>query len=99
MNPQEEVAVYCPYCNEPITLLIDCSESGQRYVEDCFVCCRPIVVSVTLATHEPLFQDTYSAGDPFSNSDPFGVSPYPESTEAEDLTNSGIRVDVQREDE
>jgi hypothetical protein len=36
----------CPYCGEPIELEVD--EGGgqtQRYVEDCWVCCRPIDVS------------------------------------------------------
>lgn len=35
---------YCPYCNEPIELVIDCSVPSQRYIEDCQVCCRPMVV-------------------------------------------------------
>ena len=42
----EEATVTCPYCGEPITLLIDCSAGDQRYIEDCFVCCQPIAVSV-----------------------------------------------------
>lgn len=46
MNLLEECAADCPYCGEPITLLIDASESEQSYVEDCEVCCRPMVVSV-----------------------------------------------------
>jgi transcription elongation factor Elf1 len=32
----------CPYCGEPITMLLDLSASDQRYVEDCEVCCSPI---------------------------------------------------------
>lgn len=36
---------YCPYCGEPIELLIDTSVAEQEYVEDCEVCCRPMVVS------------------------------------------------------
>ncbi len=36
----------CPYCGEPIELLVDESERGQQYIEDCEVCCRPIVISV-----------------------------------------------------
>jgi hypothetical protein len=27
-------------------MLIDCSVSRQRYVEDCEVCCQPIEISV-----------------------------------------------------
>jgi len=40
------VEVHCPYCGEPIELLIDESAGEQRYIEDCQVCCRPIVVAV-----------------------------------------------------
>ena len=34
----------CPYCGEPITLLVDASVPEQSYVEDCEVCCRPMIV-------------------------------------------------------
>ncbi len=44
----EEKALSCPYCGEPIQLLIDCSIEEQRYVEDCQVCCQPMVVDVML---------------------------------------------------
>lgn len=37
---------HCPYCGEPIDLVIDPSVPQQEYIEDCFVCCRPITVSV-----------------------------------------------------
>lgn len=40
--------VQCPYCGETIELLLDASAADQQYIEDCQVCCRPIVVSVTL---------------------------------------------------
>lgn len=38
-----EEQVTCPYCWESITLMVDPSVS-QTYTEDCFVCCRPILV-------------------------------------------------------
>ncbi len=38
--------ILCPYCGEQNELLIDTSVSPQEYIEDCFVCCRPMVVSV-----------------------------------------------------
>ena len=40
--------IYCPYCGELQTVLIDISEEGQTYIEDCQVCCRPIdfIISV-----------------------------------------------------
>lgn len=40
--------VGCPYCGEPIELAVDPSGGDARYVEDCPICCRPIVVEVGL---------------------------------------------------
>ena len=41
-----EIDADCPYCGEPISLLIDLSPGDQHYVEDCEVCCRAIQVIV-----------------------------------------------------
>jgi hypothetical protein len=38
----------CPYCGEPIEVLVDGSAGDQQYIEDCQVCCRPIVITVTI---------------------------------------------------
>lgn len=38
----------CPYCGEYFETSIDLSGGEQQYVEDCQVCCRPIVVRVQL---------------------------------------------------
>ena len=37
---------YCPYCGEPIELIIDTSVPEQNYIEDCQVCCRPMLINV-----------------------------------------------------
>lgn len=42
------VEIQCPYCGEAIELSIDGSAGDQRYIEDCQVCCRPIVVDLRL---------------------------------------------------
>ncbi|MDG2088499.1 MAG: CPXCG motif-containing cysteine-rich protein [Arenicellaceae bacterium] len=42
----EETSLPCPYCGEPLNLLIDISTGDQNYVEDCQVCCRPIEFSL-----------------------------------------------------
>lgn len=44
-----ERATGCPYCGESISILVDESLPEQRYVEDCEVCCRPIVFAVTVS--------------------------------------------------
>lgn len=49
MDNQEEQFFNCPACAGRISVLIDfCGEGKQEYVSDCEVCCRPIVVSVSL---------------------------------------------------
>ncbi len=35
----------CPYCWEKISMLLDPDLSNQEYIEDCEVCCRPIVIN------------------------------------------------------
>jgi Cysteine-rich CPXCG len=42
----------CPYCGEQIEILIDCSIDAQEYIEDCSVCCRPIIFSVVSSEGE-----------------------------------------------
>ncbi len=39
--------VMCPNCGETILLFLDLSVEAQSYIEDCAVCCRPILVSYT----------------------------------------------------
>lgn len=43
-----EKQVSCPYCGELFTAFIDTSQGNHHYVEDCFVCCRPIEFIVTI---------------------------------------------------
>jgi hypothetical protein len=42
----------CPYCGEPIELIVDESAGESEYVEDCEVCCRPIVIQVRISADE-----------------------------------------------
>lgn len=43
-----ETPISCPYCGESISILVDDSLPEQNYVEDCQVCCRPIVLDVAV---------------------------------------------------
>ena len=49
MTGMQERKEYCPYCGELIEVLIDDSVESQEYIEDCQVCCRPIVFRVDVA--------------------------------------------------
>ena len=33
----------CPYCGEEVETTVDLSGGDQYYIEDCQVCCRPIM--------------------------------------------------------
>lgn len=50
----EEPNISCPYCGETFTIVVDCTAGNQQYVEDCFVCCQPIVLSIAVAPNGEL---------------------------------------------
>jgi hypothetical protein len=48
-NMQDEAVYFCDVCGEEIVIPIDVSAgSGQRFVEDCPVCCNPNVISLNV---------------------------------------------------
>jgi len=38
----EEHFFSCPCCGARISVVVDCSQQRQDYIEDCEVCCRPL---------------------------------------------------------
>lgn len=57
MQALQEHSVMCPYCGETIDVLLDCTIDYQQYIEDCFVCCRPIQFSVSVNSDGSLHVD------------------------------------------
>jgi len=45
----ESLYIQCPFCWENFEIIVDCSVESQEYVEDCEVCCRPIVMNVDVS--------------------------------------------------
>jgi len=43
-----EQTITCPYCGEPIVILLDGSAGDQSYIEDCQVCCQPMQISLAV---------------------------------------------------
>lgn len=42
-------ALRCPHCYQPLDVWVDPSGGeSQTYVEDCAVCCRPLLLRITL---------------------------------------------------
>ncbi|WIO74612.1 CPXCG motif-containing cysteine-rich protein [Porticoccaceae bacterium LTM1] len=48
MKALEEHSISCPYCGESIEIIVSADEVSSEYIEDCQVCCRPIVIAVEL---------------------------------------------------
>lgn len=57
----ESKDIQCPYCWQIITIGIDCSVSQQEYVEDCQICCRPILMTVSILEDEDI--DVYARAE------------------------------------
>jgi Cysteine-rich CPXCG len=52
----EFLDLHCPYCGETFETSADLSGGDQDYVEDCAVCCRPIVVRLRVDTQDGLVE-------------------------------------------
>lgn len=44
MQGEKEVFFTCPYCFEQISMVFELYYGTQEYIEDCEVCCAPIMV-------------------------------------------------------
>ena len=44
--------VTCPHCWESINVTLDLSVPEQSYIEDCPVCCKPMIVSYRASNGE-----------------------------------------------
>lgn len=49
MNPEEPITINCPYCGEPQVKVIDLGDMSGEYIEDCEVCCRPMVLKLSMS--------------------------------------------------
>jgi hypothetical protein len=54
MHGLQNEFIDCPYCGEQIEIVIDCSIEEQDFIEDCSVCCQPIVLSVVICGEEDI---------------------------------------------
>ena len=63
MQQLTERQAQCPYCGEMIDLLIDESEPEQNYIEDCQVCCQPIIIDVSVSVEGELIVALYSENE------------------------------------
>jgi len=48
MSLLETVRLFCPYCGEVNEVVVDTSVPLQEYIEDCAICCRPMLLCITV---------------------------------------------------
>ncbi|WP_434952120.1 CPXCG motif-containing cysteine-rich protein [Shewanella sp. HL-SH4] len=65
MNQLTEQLIDCPYCGEAIDILIDSSDMGQEYIEDCQVCCKPINFRVSESVNGELTVNVYGEDEAY----------------------------------
>jgi len=46
MSLLETLRLSCPYCGEMNEVVIDTSVASQEYIEDCAICCRPMLLCI-----------------------------------------------------
>lgn len=46
---------HCPHCFQEISMLIDPSVYKQAYIEDCEVCCNPLLINLELEEGEIIY--------------------------------------------
>jgi len=63
MNLLETIPISCPYCGEPVDLMVDCSLERQRYVEDCPACCSPMDLHVTVGDDGMIEVEAYQENE------------------------------------
>ena len=63
MEFRSEQTVNCPYCGETIAVLIDPEEAGQKYIEDCQVCCKPITFVATIEGRGEILVSVYDENE------------------------------------
>ncbi|NQZ32063.1 MAG: CPXCG motif-containing cysteine-rich protein [Oceanospirillaceae bacterium] len=65
MNHLNEKSIGCPYCGETIEVLIDSTDLDQQYIEDCQVCCKPIIFVVSADEKSELVVNVHSEDEAF----------------------------------
>lgn len=43
---------HCPHCWQHISVILDPSVAEQQYIEDCEVCCNPLIFTIKFSSGE-----------------------------------------------
>lgn len=54
MEALQTVLLQCPNCWEQVEIVVDYEDAEQEIVEDCSVCCSPMVIALTAGDDDEL---------------------------------------------
>lgn len=54
MEALQTVLLQCPNCWEQVEIVVDCLDAEQEIVEDCSVCCSPMVIAISAGDDDEL---------------------------------------------
>jgi hypothetical protein len=57
MEAVQTVTLQCPNCWELVEIVVDYSEAEQEIIEDCSVCCSPMVIAISTGDDEELYAE------------------------------------------
>ncbi len=63
MELEASTDIECPFCGETSTISVDLSAGDNEYLEDCQVCCRPILITLEVENlEEGIFNVSTTSG-------------------------------------
>lgn len=54
MEALQTVLLQCPNCWEKVQIVVDYEDAEQEVVEDCSVCCSPMIIAITAGDDDEL---------------------------------------------
>lgn len=54
MEALQTVLLQCPNCWEQVAIVVDYEEAEQEIIEDCSVCCSPMVIALSAGDDDTL---------------------------------------------
>lgn len=54
MEALQTVLLQCPNCWEQVEIVVDYEDAEQEIVEDCSVCCSPMIIAITAGDDDEL---------------------------------------------
>lgn len=59
MEALQTVLLQCPNCWKQVEIVVDCQDAEQEIIEDCSVCCSPMVIAISAGDDDQLHAEAW----------------------------------------